>query len=381
MATGAARLRVLMIEDNPGDARLVREAMGSGGDVDIAHKHSLSTGLDALGGTSFDAVLLDLSLPDSHGLETVKRLRAAAPRVPIVVMTSLDNEQTALDAMAEGAQDYLVKGLDGEPRTITRALRYAIQRQHWQEQCAEVRKLEAMGRLAGAAAHEYNTLLTTILGCSELLLEGAEDRPHLRELAANIRTAAHRAATVTEQVLEVGGRKRLLSCGLSLNGAVRAAEATLREIVGERGRVRTSLDAAFDAVMFDAGEVEHILSVLAAAVLELAPGTSFDVETNNRWLDDTTARRMALTPGLHVVLRVRISGRGISHESFAAMLEPSAKPASASPRVTGLSLAGVDGTLRAAGARIHVETIGAAREPAFTMYFPHRSQRVEERPS
>jgi two-component system cell cycle sensor histidine kinase/response regulator CckA len=125
----ADQIRVLLVEDNPADARLLREAVfqGGAGRIELEHVDRLATGLRRLLENSFDLVLLDLHLPDSHGLETLERAHQAAPNMPIVVLTGMDDEALAIKAMRNGAQDYLVKGqVDGN--LLVRAMRYATER-------------------------------------------------------------------------------------------------------------------------------------------------------------------------------------------------------------------------------------------------------------
>ncbi len=120
---------VLLIEDNPGDARLIREMLAEAGTqaFRVEHADRLSVAFERLGVDNVDVVLLDLSLPDSQGLETFLRTRARDPVVPIVVLSGLDDETVALRAVQEGAQDYLVKGrVDSD--VLVRAIRYAIER-------------------------------------------------------------------------------------------------------------------------------------------------------------------------------------------------------------------------------------------------------------
>ncbi len=127
-------IKILLVEDNPGDARLLRELLKEprASRLDLVHVDRFSEALKALGGDSFGVVLLDLSLPDAQGLETIGRLRSHADNVPIVVLTGLDDEEIAVRAVEEGAQDYLVKGqVDGS--LLTRSLRYAIQRHRAEE--------------------------------------------------------------------------------------------------------------------------------------------------------------------------------------------------------------------------------------------------------
>ncbi len=365
-------LRVLVIEDNPGDVRLLDEMMAepAGQQVRLAHAGTLAAGLEALHRDPFDAVLLDLSLPDSHGLETVARLKGSAPSMPVVIMTSLDDEDTATRAVAEGAQDYLVKGRDVERRTVARAVQYAIERQYLHQQLAEAREMDALGRLAGAVAHEYNNLLMTILGCSEMLLDEVADRPELAELVTTIQRSSQRAATVTEQVLGVGGRKRLACSSLPLNGAIRATKDMLRETLGDGLSVTLRLDAEFDAVMFDAREVERIVGILALNALEDGCSGGFEIRTANELLDDTAARALGMVAGLSVVLIATYFVSAMSAAPPNALLEPIVKPRGA-PGSTGLGLASVKGMLRACGASMTAACIPGGGT-TFTIHFPHR---------
>jgi two-component system, cell cycle sensor histidine kinase and response regulator CckA len=122
-------MRVLLVEDNPGDADVVYEALQEveSDAPDIVHVITLSAAIAALSADAFDAVLLDLSLPDSTGLGSLAVVCTMAPDTPVVVLTGLNDEATALKAVREGAQDYLVKGqIHGT--LLVRALSYAIER-------------------------------------------------------------------------------------------------------------------------------------------------------------------------------------------------------------------------------------------------------------
>jgi DNA-binding NarL/FixJ family response regulator len=146
-------LKILLIEDSAAEARLIRELLAEApeGRVDLHHSASLATGLETLTEDGADVVLLDLSLPDSHGLETLRSVRAAVSRIPVIVLTGSDEEELALSAVEKGAQDYLVKGqVDG--KAILRAARYAI---------ARARTLEAL-RESQRFIHQVAELLYVI---------------------------------------------------------------------------------------------------------------------------------------------------------------------------------------------------------------------------
>src|SRR6266404_1328158 len=131
------RIRVLLIEDNPGDSRLIQMMVDEAGNdlFEIQQVEHLSEALARLAHPDIGVVLCDLSLPDSHGLETFAQLHARAPHVPIIVLSGLNDTTIAVQAVHEGAQDYLVKGqVDGQ--LLVRAMRYAIERKAMSQQLA-----------------------------------------------------------------------------------------------------------------------------------------------------------------------------------------------------------------------------------------------------
>jgi PAS domain S-box-containing protein len=132
----AERLALLLIEDSQEDAHSIRAALSSDDDlaVILTHTDRLSTGLAHLREEAVDLVLLDLKLPDSEGLQTLARVRHEAPRLPIVVLTASDETALALEAIRQGADDYLVKGIvQVAPRLLGQSIRYALERRRADE--------------------------------------------------------------------------------------------------------------------------------------------------------------------------------------------------------------------------------------------------------
>src|SRR5580698_2013104 len=145
--------QLLLIEDNAGDARLIREMFNEHGalDIELVRATTMSEAEAQLSQRTFDILLLDLGLPDSQGLDAVRRAHAAAPRVPLVVLTGMDDESLAAQALQVGAQDYLIKG-QIETRGLLRALRYAVERK------TMVSAALAMAReMAHSAEHDFLT--------------------------------------------------------------------------------------------------------------------------------------------------------------------------------------------------------------------------------
>ena len=173
---------VLLIEDNPGDARLVRETLSEQGSHNtvLVHVGCMREAETYLAEHSVDIILLDPGLPDAQGLGAVRRAHAAAPGATLVVLTHLDDESLASRSLQEGAQDYLVKG-QIETRGLLRALRYAIER----------KRLERLkDEFVSTVSHELRTPLTSISGSLGLLV--GQWAGKLPESAARLLVIAHK---------------------------------------------------------------------------------------------------------------------------------------------------------------------------------------------
>ena len=140
-------LRILLVEDNPGDARLLREMLSEARESQftIVAADRVAACLGCLARGDIDLILLDLSLPDSEGLETLRQVQALAPAVPVIVLTGLNDGQLAIQAVREGAQDYLVKG-QIDQQVVVRAIRYARERHHMM---MTIRSLSLVDELTG----------------------------------------------------------------------------------------------------------------------------------------------------------------------------------------------------------------------------------------
>jgi DNA-binding NtrC family response regulator len=130
MVMDAKPVNILLIEDNPDDVALIEMNLSRSMKAPYGMKHAdrLSKGLELLKDGGIDIVLLDLELPDGHGLSTFEKTHAQAPAVPIIVLTGNDDDDVAIEAVKKGAQDYLVKGKVGGP-LLWSSIRYAIERQ------------------------------------------------------------------------------------------------------------------------------------------------------------------------------------------------------------------------------------------------------------
>lgn len=234
-------LAILVIEDNAGDARLIHEMLTdtAGLPCRVESVARLAAGLQRLEEGPVDAILLDLSLPDSQGLETFTQLRAREPHTPVVVLSGLDDETIALRAVQEGAQDYLVKGRV-DAHLLRRSLGYAVERHGMAEERAELERQK--DEFLSNVSHDLRTPLAAIKASVGVVL--AHEPPGmaaaLHRMLANIDLAADQMARLVDDLLELtrlkAGRVRLRLAGCDLRALAEQAARAIEPLAGERGQ-------------------------------------------------------------------------------------------------------------------------------------------------
>jgi signal transduction histidine kinase len=176
--------RVLLVEDSAGDARLIREMFRNEkpGSYELTHLSRMDEAITHLAKSETDIVLIDMGLPDEHGLNTMRRARAAAPGVPVIVLTGLDDEVLAAQAMKEGAEDYLIKD-EIENRALPRALRHAIERHRLQTESELIRtqQLQFKDEFLSHVSHELRSPLTAIYQFVTILLDAVAGELNLKQ--------------------------------------------------------------------------------------------------------------------------------------------------------------------------------------------------------
>ncbi|HET7272893.1 MAG TPA: EAL domain-containing protein [Rubrobacter sp.] len=211
-----ASVRVLLVEDNPGDARLVEILLSETGQgFDVKHVGTLGEALDELDRPPFEVVLLDLSLPDSAGLDTVERMRRAAPQLPLVVLSGRDDEEVALQALQSGAEDYLVKGQESGD-LISRSIRYSIERKNAEDKLARLAQYDPLTNLANRALFHDR-------------LEHALARAERREgMLALLFLDLDRFKAVNDTLGHVGGDALLKQVGDRISARIRESDTVAR---------------------------------------------------------------------------------------------------------------------------------------------------------
>src|ERR1051326_8511676 len=280
--TDAAPIRVLLVEDNPGDARLILEMLRETQDLDfeLESLESLAPALARLSRTGVDVVLLDLGLPDSQGLETFSRVQAHLPNDPIVVISGLDDQSVALDAVRAGAQDYLVKGrIEGQ--LLARVIRYAIERKRAEARLGAIVRfaldahitMDPLGNVTGwnpQAEAMFGWTATEATGrpLAELIIPSAMRQRHSQGLGRFVETGVgpilHKPIELSVTPIRVGNEWSFSAFLRDLTERKRAEES----LRASEGRYRSLFESTPAPMWVYDLETLRILAVNTAAIAQ-----------------------------------------------------------------------------------------------------------------
>jgi two-component system cell cycle sensor histidine kinase/response regulator CckA len=242
-------------------------------------------------------------------------------------------------------------------------------RMHLEEQLRNAQQLEAIGRLAGGVAHDFNNILSIIMGHGELMLTNTTADAEARNGLEQIRKAAERAAALTQQLLAFSRKQVLQPKVMDLNEAVAEVQKMLTRVIGEDIELVASLHPALASVRVDPGQVEQVLMNLAINARDAMPhGGKIVMETANVDVEGDRARELELGPGRYVLLQVSDTGHGMDAATLGHIFEPFFTTKKMG-KGTGLGLATVYGIVKQSGGSIQVES-EAGRGSKFRIHLP-----------
>ncbi len=277
------RISILLVEDNAGDRRLISEMLAEASNVtfDVKYADRLQAAMEYLGQNRVEVVLLDLGLPDSQGLETLRKVHAQVSELPIVVLTGLNDEVIGVQAVNEGAQDYLIKG-QVDTHLLRRTIRYAIERKQAEERERQLQlqlnlsnRLASLGLMVEGIAHEINNPLTSVIGFAQMLT--FEDiSENTREDVKMIGDNAQRVADIMKNLLTFAKQQKLERTYINVNDII-GATLKMRAYPLEDTdiTVTTQLDPALPSTMADATLLQQAflnLVINAETAMKLAHG-------------------------------------------------------------------------------------------------------------
>jgi two-component system cell cycle sensor histidine kinase/response regulator CckA len=270
----------------------------------------------------------------------------------------------------------LVRDADTQPQYALAMIDDVTEQRELEERLRQAQKLEAIGRLAGGVAHDFNNMLTAIGGYNALALEHAPDGSPLRSDLDEIRKATERATLLTRQLLAFSRKQILQPELLNLNAVVLELESMLRPLIGEDIVLTTSFDPALGPIEADPGQLQQVLMNLVVNARDAMPGGgTLAIETANAVVGDGGA---TFEPGRYATLTVRDDGHGIDAKTLEQIFEPFFTTKDVG-KGTGLGLATVYGIVKQSGGYVVVDS-EPGRGTAFTVYLPVETEARTARP-
>ena len=333
--------KILLVEDNPGDARLIQEMLTGlvAHDITFVHEECMRSAEMYLATHKVDMILLDLGLPDCVGLDSIGRAQAVAAGVPVIVLTGLDDDEVATQALRQGAQDFLIKG-QIDVRGLSRALRYAHERS----------RLERLkDEFVGTVSHELRTPLTAISGALGILMANAAGE--LPEPAKRMLAIAHsnclRLVRLVNDILDMEkSHSGLVDYTYSRVNVLSLVEKTIEACCGvaDGHRVRLCVEAAgaVSDVRVDPDRLTQAITNLLSNAIKFSPADQ-DVSVKIENVADV------------VRISVRNVGPGIPAEFKALVFERFAQADATNTRLkggTGLGLSIVKQIVERLGGKV-----------------------------
>lgn len=339
-------IRALLVEDDDTYARLVARALqrSSGGAAfTLFRVGDLGEAFAALKQAHPDVIVLDLNLPDSSGLDTLLRIRAAHPDTAVVVLTGLDDEELGMQTLQAGAQDYVVKG--GDPGLISRAIRYAVERSQnearlrrtelalrdAQLQLLQSEKLDSLGSLAAGFAHEIkNPLAVLQMGLELWARRKREDDTEAAEALSMMEKAVERASSIVQRLLSFAAPAGAARHLTSINSIIEVSREMVRHELGRRDvTLVEELSPDLPELLLDAASMQQaIVNLLMNAIQASPPGGTVTVCSSRFRLDQPGAEAgrgptKRLPPGMVTVqCEILDEGPGLSAEVQRRLYHP-----------------------------------------------------------
>ena len=270
-----------------------------------------------------------------------------------------------------------VSGLTGVGRDVTERKRAEDILRQRESEMRQLQKIEAIGRLAGGVAHDFNNVLTVVIGRCQLMLSRYQPEDPTYQDLDQIESTAQRAAGLTRQLLAFSRNQASARQPLDLNATVTSVSDMLARLIGENIELAVALDSKLDLIMADPGQIEQVIVNFAVNARDAMPnGGRLTVATRNIMLNEAfVAAHPAATAGPHVVLEVCDTGVGLDEATLQRAFEPffTTKP---SGKGCGLGLSTVYGIVKQHGGYVDVES-EPGRGATFRVYLPRIEAPVE----
>jgi two-component system, cell cycle sensor histidine kinase and response regulator CckA len=371
-------LNILIAEDSPDDADMVIHELRRAG-FDPKWKR-VETEPDFLAEmkNSPDVILSDYSMPKFSGLRAAKLLQESGLNIPFILISGTVGEDVAVEAMKQGATDYLLKDriarLGPAVERALREIQERVERKRAEAQFVVAQKMEVIGQLAGGMAHDFNNILAVIIGYGDLMMPELDAKSLPHKCAVEIRHAADRAVALTRQLLVFSRKQTVQMTVVDLDDVVKDLDKMLHRLIDENVELTIVPGKQIGRIKADSGQIGQVLMNLIVNARDAMPnGGKLTVETGNVTLDENFARTHAgMTAGDYVMLVVTDTGTGMSNEVKAHLFEAffTTKPKG---KGTGLGLVTCQTIVKQCGGCIEVQS-ELGKGTTFKIYFPRVEQ-------
>lgn len=377
-------LRVLIIEDSEDDAALLLRELQRG-DYDIQYERvdlpdTLKSAIEA---KQWDLIVSDFSMPHFSGKDALRFLREKGSDVPFIFVSGTIGEETAVNALKDGAQDYVMKSnLKRLVPAVQRALREAEDRRKhrlMELQVQQLQKFEAIGKLAGGIAHDFNNVIGAIMGWAEMGCEEAQQGTAFHYHFQRILDQAKWAGRLTSQLLAFARRQILQPRKTDMNGLVVEGMRLLRRLIGEQIEVRVLGAPDLRVALVDPAQIEQVLMNLCLNARDAMPeGGRLIIETENVEIDQDYCRSHPYArEGSFILLSVSDTGIGMDAATASRIFEPFFTTKEMG-KGTGLGLATVYGIVKQHDGFIHLYS-EPGKGTTFRVYLPASKGTAEPR--
>jgi len=378
-------VNVLVVEDSEDDVLLLlHELKRQGFDPEGTRVDSATSLANALETGRWDIVISDHNMPGFSGDEALRLVKERSPDLPFIVVSGTRGEDQAVEVMRAGASDFIVKSrLHRLAAVVEREIAETVQRREQrrtaealeesQEQLRRSRQLEAVGRLAGGVAHDFNNLIASILTYTDIVMKNLPAGDRSREDLAEIKHAGTRAAHLTGELLAFSRQQVLKRTVIDLREAIEGIRRLLHGLVGPSIVIEVRHDRALGNIKGDLTQIEQVLMNLAANARDAMSGRGkLTIRTSNVDVPSTDVRLQPSAAGPYVRLEVADTGEGIASEILDKIFDPFFTTKEEG-KGTGLGLAMVHGVVQQSGGSIFVES-QPGHGATFTIYFPRTSE-------
>jgi signal transduction histidine kinase len=378
-------LHILHLEDDPNDAALIQFALE---EADVAcaitrveNQHDFVATLE---GGGIDLVLSDFSLPAFDGLSATRIAQARWPNLPVILVSGTLGEELAIDALKNGATDYVLKErLSRLVPAVRRAMKEVearAERQRLQALFIEAQKMEVVGQLAGGVAHDFNNILAIIMGYCDLLAADLGAESPLLKYTEEVQQACERAVGLTRQLLVFSSKQTVQPVVLDLNAVVADLDKMLRRLTHENIAMAVVPGQKLGRIKADPGHIGQVLMNLVVNARDAMPkGGKLVIATANVTLDgEHPGAHPGANPGEYVMISVGDTGAGMTAEIKARVFEAffTTKPKG---KGTGLGLATCQTIVQQSGGHIEVRS-EVGKGTTFRIYFPRVEQSLSVAP-